>query len=101
MSYLKIFLIVAVVLAALLMIGIVYSLSPTVRNVTDEPIFRSFLNRPLTLKKISHLFRANKGQYEINEKVLTQEDRFDGQLISVLLPASEITIVSVKPFEVA
>ena len=98
MSTFKIVLIVAGIALFLFILLLVYTLSPTIRNVSGEPAFRHLLNKELVLQRPAFLLKQEKHQYEFRENGLTQVKDHPGALIRELQPGSGVIIREFKTY---
>ncbi len=93
MSISKIVLIVVVVVIVLFLLASIYSLSPTVKDVSEEPPLKPFIKQALVLKKDCYLFSQEKGQYSIIENVLVSRNDYPGKQI-LELPIGSVIIIN-------
>jgi hypothetical protein len=79
-----------------LFIGLlVYTLSPTIRNVSDKSFLRDLLNRPLTLKRNASIYFCKSG-YDFKQLVLS-ETRPEESELKYEVPAG--SIIKIQKFK--
>jgi hypothetical protein len=98
MNISKNIIIIVVVGIVLLIILIVYSLSPTQNDVSNEPILKPFLNKPITLKQTGYILKVEKGQYDLLEHLLVTDKEYPGEMILELPIGSTIIINKFKTY---
>lgn len=88
-------LILTLIISAVVIIAacIVYSLSPTIRNVSNEPVLVDYLSKPLELKTTGCIMACEKGQYDLIPNVLVPlNDKVAGKLV-VHLPIGSVVLI--------
>ncbi len=98
MNIFKVIAIVVVSGVVLLTVLIIYSLSPTIKNVSDEAPLKPYLNKLLTLKKNSYITKVEKGQYDLLDQLLVTDSTYPGVKIAQLANGSTIVINEFKTY---
>jgi hypothetical protein len=99
MSLSKIILIVVVAGIVLFVLLLTYTLWPTIRNISDDPLLVSFVDKPLSLKSRAFIYTEHKGNYRFFENTLTQESYVEDKLKYDLPVGSVITIRKFKTYK--
>ncbi|HEY0743351.1 MAG TPA: hypothetical protein VGD40_17910 [Chryseosolibacter sp.] len=95
MSITKILMVFAVIVV-IVVIAIYYSLSPTVRIVSDEPALKPLVKKPLKLKSNASIFQAEQGQYIFKSNILSREGLYSQAPALSLAVGDEIVIHEFK-----
>lgn len=95
MSFVKIFFILAVI-AVVVVAVVYYSLSPTIRNVSNEPVLKPFIKKYVTLKTKASIIQAEKGQYTFDSNILSKDGTYSQTPLLKLVPGDEIIIHQFK-----
>lgn len=91
----KILLVLALI-AVIVVVFLFYSLSPTIRDVSDEPVLKPFVKKILKLKTNASIIEAEKGQYIFNSNILSREGVYAQTPLFNLFPGDEIMISQFK-----
>ena len=98
MSTLKIVLLVAGAGGVLLVALIVYSLSPTIRNVSNAEVLERYVGKSVKLKRKAFIHKRDKGSFDLVENVVTDVKDNPGTLLMELPEGSEINIKEFKTY---
>ncbi len=83
----------------LLFIGVlVYALYPTIKNVSDHPSLRPYINKPLTIKRDVFIYVMDEGQYRFEPLLLSPDNNYPYEKKLVLPAGSKITIEKFKTY---
>lgn len=98
MSNLKLILLVAGAGGVLFIALIIYSLSPTVRNVSGETVLTPYVGKTVVLKRKAFLHKRDKGMYDFVENVITDGIDSPGTLLLEIPEGAGIRINEFKTY---
>ncbi len=98
MSIFKVIAIVVISGVVLLTVLIIYSISPTINDVSDEAPLKSYLNKLLTLKQTSYLLKVEQGQYDFLEHILVIDSTYPGTKVAEFSIGKTIIINQFKTY---
>ena len=96
MSIVKVILIVIATGVVLFILLLVYTLWPTIRNVSDNKALNPFLNKSLTLKRKAFLHYTDQHEYSFVKYVLNERADYPG---NVLFELPVGTVIHVNKFK--
>jgi hypothetical protein len=83
----------------LLFIGLLlYAFYPSIKNVSDHPGLKPYINRPLTLKRDVCIYVMEEGQYRFEPLLMSTDNNYPYEKKLILPAGSKITIEKFKTY---
>ncbi|NOT76371.1 MAG: hypothetical protein HOP08_15690 [Cyclobacteriaceae bacterium] len=98
MSILKVVLIVIAVLVVLFILLLVYTLSPTIRDISKHEELKAFVEVPLIIRSPAFIYKSDKGSYRFHEYVLTQNEQYQSSMTHELVIGSKVMLKKIKTY---